>query len=178
MNVERCEGVYDPDDDSYLMLNIDDVKGNVLDLGSGTGIVGIHYSKKGCNVTSSDISREAVRCTRINSMGEGLKINVVRADLLTSIKGHFDFCLFNPPYLPDEEPNDPSWSGGIQGTDLIYRFISSCWDNCDIVYLIESSLAPIERDVFRELKMDIVRNINYEFEELHLVRLVKDAQYR
>jgi len=55
MKIEKCKGVYEPEDDSYLMLSIPEVKGNILDVGCGTGIVGIHYLEKGNKVTFIDI---------------------------------------------------------------------------------------------------------------------------
>ena len=34
----------------------------------------------------------------------------------------FDLIVFNPPYLPKENPIDPQWSGGI---DVIKKFIEN-----------------------------------------------------
>jgi len=72
--------------------------GRVLDLGSGTGIIGICLAKLGRNVVASDISRAAVRTTAANARRNGVLIPCYHSDLLESLEGRFDWIAFNPPY--------------------------------------------------------------------------------
>ncbi len=177
MSIKRCEGVYDPDDDSYLLMNIDEIKGDILEIGSGTGIISIHYAEKGGNVTATDISEDAVKCTYLNAKYNSVKINVIRNNLFDGIKGIFDFCIFNPPYLPDGFPDDRSWSGGVKGNEIIDKFINEGKEHCSVMYYIESSFAPIQKERYNSLKFYTVKTIIYEFEQISLVR-VENAKYR
>ncbi len=80
---------------------------DVLDLGCGSGIQGILALKFGGvnSLVSSDISKYAILCTKINSilLGlEGKKFKIVESDLFNKINDKFDFIIFNPPYLSEE----------------------------------------------------------------------------
>ncbi|MCL5408244.1 MAG: methyltransferase [Candidatus Thermoplasmatota archaeon] len=115
MKIERCQGVYEPEDDSYLLMEIEEVRGKIIEIGCGTGIVGLSYAEAGANVTLVDTSEKAVKCASRNATINRISANVVRTDMFGGIKGKFDYCLFNPPYLPSEPPDDPSWTGGDKG---------------------------------------------------------------
>ena len=106
MRIEKCAGVYEPEDDSYLLLGIEEIKGRILEIGCGTGIIGLSYAKSGSVVTLVDISDKATRCARNNAIQSGLSVNVVRTNMFDGIRGKFDWCVFNPPYLPSEAPVD------------------------------------------------------------------------
>lgn len=177
MSIKRCSGVYEPDDDTYMLMDIEEIKGKLLEIGSGTGIISIHYAKRGCQVTAIDILDRAVKCTYVNAKENNVKINVVRTSLFNGIKGIFDFCIFNPPYLPEEYPKDVAWDGGKEGNELIKLFIDEGIKYCRKLYFIESSLAPVRSELYQDLKFNYVRSITYDFEELHLVRVESHAEH-
>ena len=131
MNIEDSPMVYEPSDDTFLMLkNIKIGKGeNVLDMGTGSGIIGIHCAKNGANVTSADINPYAVELAEKNAGLNNVDIKVVESDLFERIKGKFDVIVFNPPYLPtsknertDEEINS-AWDGGKEGGQVVLGFL-------------------------------------------------------
>ena len=70
----------------------------VLDLGTGTGIVGICLTKEGRSVVAVDISRAAVRTARANARRNGVSLECYESDLLASVEGRFDLIAFNLPY--------------------------------------------------------------------------------
>ncbi len=80
-------------------------KAKVLDLGCGSGVVGVAIAKKigGEFVTSVDISKEAVEITLKNASRN--KIIGLRAFVSDGLKGvdenDFDLILSNPPYRTD-----------------------------------------------------------------------------
>ena len=122
------EGVYEPAEDSRLMIGAISVsKGDkVLEVGCGTGIISLHCAKAGAIVAASDISADAARCTKANAARNHLDIDVKVGDLLEGIEGEFDIIVFNPPYLPKDAPDDRRWTGGESGIELTLDFIEQC----------------------------------------------------
>ncbi|MEM0073810.1 MAG: methyltransferase [Thermoplasmatales archaeon] len=171
MKIERCEGVYDPDDDSYLLANIKEIRGRVLELGCGSGIVGLSYASRGANVVMTDISKKAIMCAKENARRNSINVELLLSDLFDAIKGRFDFCLFNPPYLPSGEPDDASWTGGIRGNEVTIRFLRKFKEYCNVAFFIESSLSKLDRAMFPNIDFKIIESIRYDFEEISLVRV-------
>ena len=70
IDIDTLPEVYDPNEDSYLMLKIVEVKEGemFLEMGSGTGLTAIHAAKAGARVTAADINPNAVQCTRRNAL--------------------------------------------------------------------------------------------------------------
>jgi len=69
----------------------------LLDVGCGTGILSILFSKYSRSITCSDIDPLSVECTRINGFLNNLELNVVESDLLNSVNGSFDCIIFSAP---------------------------------------------------------------------------------
>lgn len=152
--VENREGVYEPAEDTYLLIeSLNVVPGErVLEIGAGTGIVSLHCAKAGAKVTVVDISKEAVDCTRRNAMRNSITLNVSRSDLFENVDGRFDLIIFNPPYLPDTEQQDVRWSGGRTGLDIVKRFLAQARSHLEKdgrIVLVLSSLDDL--DDFQEL---------------------------
>ena len=71
----------------------------VLDLGCGSGAIGLAAAKRGCSVVAVDINPSAVRCTRANALLNGVDLDVRQGDLFAPLaEERFDVVLFNPPY--------------------------------------------------------------------------------
>lgn len=175
MNIRRCPGVYEPSDDSYLLLNIKEIRGKLLEIGCGTGIVGLRYAASGVEVVMTDESKEAVRCARNNCLENGLNAKVIQADMFSGLKGKYDYVIFNPPYLPSDPPEDPSWTGGKVGNEKIIRFLEGFPDFGNSAFYIESSFAPIPSHFFMGLKFTLIGKMEYEFEELRLIKVERDG---
>lgn len=157
------EKVYRPSHDTlliveYLERNPQLVRGKaVLDVGSGTGIVGIVAARLGARTTVSiDIAPTAVRATLCTLRVNGVEdYHVARCDLHTCIreKAPFDLIVFNPPYLPlpeseclDEE--SLAWCGGPNGTSVALRFLEGLEGWCKSgsrMLLVASSLMDFDR---------------------------------
>ncbi|HMK45474.1 MAG TPA: HemK2/MTQ2 family protein methyltransferase [Methanocella sp.] len=124
---ELLEGVYEPGEDSHLLIEaaLREIKpeDRSLEIGTGSGIVSI-FLKDITDIIATDISPLACKNARING------IQVVRTDLFSSICGSFDLIVFNPPYLPtenDERLNDwlnMAFDGGPDGRHVIRRFLN------------------------------------------------------
>ena len=155
------ENVYEPAEDSFLFAeNLDVEKGvQVLDVGTGCGILGVLSAQKAATVIAVDLNPYAIRCAKENSMLNSVnsKMAFIRADLLTAFdkNARFDLILFNAPYLPAAEHEaatwiERSWAGGVNGRQVIDRFISQArlhLKTSGRVLLIQSTLANVEETI-------------------------------
>ena len=89
-----------------------------------------------CRIVASDISPDALSVASGNAEANGVydKIEFIKSDLYTDIKGRFDIIVSNPPYiakhefpvLPEEVLREPAIAldGGEDGLDLYRRIVS------------------------------------------------------
>ena len=126
---------YLPAEDTFLILDHLEMKGDedVLDLGTGCGILAIIAAQKAKKVVAVDVNPYAVICakTNINIQNLGDKVEVRYGDLFNTLrpKEKFDLIIFNPPYLPEEiSPREEwlskAWAGGPKGTEITESFLS------------------------------------------------------
>ena len=94
--------MYEPREDSFLIEKYVKklVSGNVLDVGTGGGILALAAKVKGCNVLAVDIDKESVEYCKKKG------INSFVSDLFENVSGKFDWIVFNPPYLPEDPAED------------------------------------------------------------------------
>ena len=124
--------VYQPAEDSYLLLKHMEVwvRGRVLDMGTGSGILAIAAARKPdvSEVVAVDINPDSVETARLKAKDSGLlgKMDFRVGDLFEGLDGEsFDWIIFNPPYLPSEgDCSERTWSGGIKGSEVISRFLT------------------------------------------------------
>ncbi len=175
IKIEVHDGVYEPAEDSYLLIKSIEVKGNekVLDMGCGCGIIALHLAKKGCNVVAVDINEKAVENTAINAKKNGLKIKCMKSDLFSNIHEKFDLIVFNPPYLPTKNENI-AWNGGKEGIEVIRKFLSRAYKYGKKIYIVMSSLCNIEaikREFKSIYKFEEIAKENFFFEKLFVYKL-------
>ena len=186
---EVCENVYEPAEDSLLFaerLQINE-SARVLDMGTGTGILGILAAKNASEVISVDINPYAVRCSKRNAQANGVsdKMSFVQGDLFTPLSREalFNLILFNAPYLPSEPGEDQSWlgrawAGGPTGRRVIDRFISGAPGHLKKegeIMLMQSNLANVEETVKKfeaiGMKAKVISQLALPFfEKLALIR--------
>jgi len=131
---DLTEDVFEPSEDTFLFAENLDVQeeAEVLDVGTGCGILGILAAQKANHVLSVDINPFSVRCAKQNALVNGVygKMSFMRTDLLSALAEDvlFDLILFNAPYLPSE-PHEletwigRAWAGGATGREVVDRFI-------------------------------------------------------
>ena len=155
------ENVYEPAEDSFLFAeNLIVEKGtHVLDVGTGCGILGVLAAEKAAAVLAVDLNPYAIRCAKENSAlnNVGNKMAFIQADLLTAFgeNAQFDLILFNAPYLPAAEREAEtwigrSWAGGVNGRQVIDRFISQVQLHLKTsgrVFLMQSTLVNVEETI-------------------------------
>ena len=114
--------MYEPREDSFLLLRHvkDYAKGQVLDIGTGSGILAKEAAKK-ANVTACDIDNEMIKELKKENINGN--ITFVHSNLFSNIKGKFDLIMFNPPYLPSQKIKHKDIDGGKDGTQIIAKFL-------------------------------------------------------
>lgn len=105
-------GVCGVRNDTRLLAEIaagDGTPGRGLDLGAGTGYVGLYLAQRGWQVDAVDISPRAVELAQANAERNGLAadqrpggMRVYLSNLFEQVEGPFDVIAFNPPMRPDE----------------------------------------------------------------------------
>ena len=183
--------VYEPAEDSYLIARHMDVRGHVLDMGAGCGILSVLAASKAKRVLAVDINPKAARCVRFNAKINGVseKIDVLAGDLFNPLREGrtFDVILFNAPYLPSDDAGklewiDYAWSGGKSGREVIDRFLRQIPKYLKLdgkLLLIQSSLSNIEETLksLRRLGFDarIIAEEGSFFERIILIEAHRRA---
>ena len=171
--------MYEPRDDSYLLQKYVRLyaRGNVLDMGTGSGVQAIS-ALGNSNVTSvsgADVDEEVISELK-NKYKANKKIKFIVSDLFLNIKNEkFDTIIFNPPYLPEEEPKDVALDGGKKGYEVLERFFGKAKNNLNkngIILVVFSSLTnkkKVDEIIKRnKLKFKLLEEKNIFFEKLYV----------
>jgi release factor glutamine methyltransferase len=187
------ENVYEPAEDSFLFAENLHPRRNdiVIDIGTGSGILGIVAADGAAEVVAVDINPFAVRCAKQNARRNDVvdKISFVQGNLFKPIRRGtvFDLILFNAPYLPSEDAEDlwleRAWAGGAVGRKVIDHFICEApkylKSNGEIL-LMQSTLSNVEETLHRlerrGLKPDVIARQDLPFFET--IVLVRAKSYR
>ncbi|MGW6143422.1 HemK2/MTQ2 family protein methyltransferase [Streptomyces sp. NPDC055144] len=130
-------GVYAPQYDTNLLtraLQSEPISGqtDMLDLGTGSGVLAVIAARMGARVTAVDISWRAVWTARLNASLNRVSITVRHGDLSMACNANaFDLVVSNPPYVPAPAAQLPvrgvtrAWDGGMDGRSLVNRVCDS-----------------------------------------------------
>jgi len=91
-----------------LIKENQDFKGNILDIGTGSGCIAIALAAnlKNARVTGIDISTEALDSARENALLNNVKVSFLPGDILSSdfiLQGETGIIVSNPPYVRHSE---------------------------------------------------------------------------
>ena len=96
-------GHVDPESD-LLIRTVPPLRGSLLDLGCGYGVIGIALCKAyGLSLTLADVNPRALRCAEINCRDNGVKAEILSSDCFENIPGAFDAITLNPPIHAGKE---------------------------------------------------------------------------
>lgn len=180
--------VYQPREDSFLLQK--EVRkyayGNVLDMGTGSGIQALAAAEKKNvrKVLAVDKSKEAVDYCRKNIHNKKIKFFV--SDLFFNVWGRFDTIIFNPPYLPAQPKlRDLTIEGGEKGFETVQRFLGSVNEflaEDGIILLLISSLTDkgkVEGIITKNLlDFRTVAKTHIFFEDLLVYKITKAKALR
>jgi release factor glutamine methyltransferase len=149
-------GVFAPRPDAGMLLDaaMDRLRGDVLDLCTGSGVLAISAARAGRPTTAVDLSLRAVLATRVNAWLNGAEMTVLRGDLYGPVAGRrFDVIVSNPPYIPvppshRQAMGSHAWDAGGDGRlvlDPICRGAAHHLKPGGEALIVHSSLAWVER---------------------------------
>mgnify|MGYP001209509819 CR=1 FL=1 len=184
LKIQTCKNVYAPAEDTFLLADNLKVKegDEVLEIGTGTGIIAIIAAKK-ANVTATDINHYAIKCAEKNAKINNLKIRILHGDLFEPVKGEkFDLILFNAPYLPSSDEDltseiiDKAWDGGKTGRTIIDRFLKKVKTHLKKggrIQIVQSSLSNIKKTMKKLEEMgfdvEITASEKFFFEDIVVI---------
>ncbi|MFE7483663.1 HemK2/MTQ2 family protein methyltransferase [Streptomyces sp. NPDC057552] len=131
--VRTLPGVYAPQHDTHLLLRAlarETVRpgSDVIDLGTGSGLLAVAAARRGARVTAVDVARRAVLTARVNALLARQRVTVHRGDLTDPVPGRtYDLVLSNPPYVPSplgpppRRGNSRAWDAGHDGRAVVDR---------------------------------------------------------
>ena len=150
-------------------------------MGTGSGFLAVEAASdpRVDRVVAVDIDLDALESARRRA-GAADVVDVVEfvlGDLFEGLEGErFDLMMFNPPYLPSEgEADEPSWSGGAKGNEVILRFLEGADAHLASggeILMIYSSESGLSLAVFDgKYSATILEELPLFFERLYCVLL-------
>ena len=131
----------------------------VLDLGTGSGCIGLTLSKEESmlDVTASDISSDALEVAEVNKALLSVQTKLIQSDLFQSIPNRFSIIVSNPPYIPDAEvvsdivKKEPSVAlyGGSLGVDFYNRILEEAKSHLEEKALIAFEHGYQQKEVIK-----------------------------
>ena len=178
LSITNFDGVYEPAEDSYLFVNhIPKLKGSILEIGCGTGIIGISLALKGNKVTAVDINPLAVEAARSNAKRNSVELEVLESDMFSSVEGRiFDTIVCNPPYLPnlEDDYNDSNLALAVEGGPTGSEFTIRLLEEARNYLKPQGSVYTIVSSKMKNFQVSWKQEVMYEekffFERLRLVR--------
>ena len=188
--------VYEPAEDTFLLIDVIDIKPEdfVFEIGTGTGIIGLYCAMIGADVICSDINPYAIELTKRNFLVNQnlLKGNFeVRNGSFFSVLDKyekFDKIIFNPPYLPTKSKDivggsgwfDKAVNGGTDGllqTQKFIKHLSKYLKKEGAGYFVFSSLSDRKKLDYiiskAGLDLEILKRQNFDDEQLDICKIIK-----
>ena len=79
-------------------IDIENIKGDVLDFGCGYGPIGIFLAKlTSANIEMVDINKRAIMLSKKNAIINEVKVNIYETNIFSNINKKYDFIITNPP---------------------------------------------------------------------------------
>ena len=136
----------------------------VIDLGTGSGCIGITLKKKEplLNVTLLDISKEALEIAEQNANRLQTQVTLIQNDMLEDLTEKYDVIISNPPYIKEKEEieeivknNAPHLAlyAGIDGLDCYRKILKEAPSHVNDKFLIAFEIGESQKeDIIRLAK--------------------------
>ncbi|MCS6842880.1 MAG: class I SAM-dependent methyltransferase [Caldilineales bacterium] len=147
IQIENALGVCNVRQDTRLLAQetaqavMKPVTGRALDLGTGSGYVGIFLALRGWQVDAVDVSPRALKQARRNAALNGVQMRIFRSNLFEAVEGCYDIIACNPPM----RGNETEWTRLLTSTlrrveplaNLLLRLIGPVLERKRLAFLVE-----------------------------------------
>ncbi len=141
----------------------------VIDLGCGSGCIGITLKKKisSLEVTLLDISKDALEIAKQNANSLHTEVTFLENDMLENIEGKFDVMISNPPYIKENEKiedivknNEPHIAlyAGKDGLDYYRKILKEAPKHVNEKFLIAFEIGMDQKDAVMNLAKESFPN--------------------
>lgn len=162
-------GVFSKDRFDYgtrvLLSNIDifKLRGNVLDLGCGLGVVGIILGtfNRNINIDMIDVNERAILLSRENLVLNNVKANIFVSDIYKAVNKKYNYIITNPPIRA--------------GKDVIRSFLFDGYDYLEddgVIYFVMRNDHGV-KSMIKELENKYVVNVIDKDKGFYVVELKK-----
>lgn len=139
-------------------------KGNLIDLGCGSGVIGLTIKSKFNNlqIDMIDISNNALEITEENAKSLNLNVDIYKSDML---KNKYDIIISNPPYesikYKPTLDNEPSISLYAENDGLYYfeTILKSARENLNDKYMIVLEIGDYQKESVIKLANTYLKDI-------------------
>ena len=139
----------------------------IIDLGTGSGCIGLTLKKKlnNVSVTLLDISKEALIVAKENAKNLNLDVNFIESDMWNNVYEKYDVIISNPPYIRNDEEiedivyeNEPHLAlfGGKDGLDMYRKIKNGLLSHVENKFLLALEIGDMQKDAIIELFSDIL----------------------
>lgn len=168
-NVYTDNGVFSKDRFDYgtrvLLdsININELSGNVLDLGCGIGVVGVILGtmNKNINIDMIDVNERAISLSKENIYLNNVTCNVFISDVYSNVDKKYDYIITNPPIRA--------------GKEVIRRFLFGGYDyltDNGVLYFVMRKEHGV-KSMIRELENKYIVSVINKDKGFYVVKIVK-----
>ncbi len=140
-----------------LIKNNFDYPVNIIDLGCGSGCIGLSLKKKldNVNVTLLDISEDALNVAKENASNLDCDVTFIQSDMWNNVTDKYDVVISNPPYIRNDEEiedlvynNEPHLAlyGGKDGLDYYYKIKDGLLAHTNNRFLVALEIGYDQKD--------------------------------
>ncbi|MFL6055386.1 MAG: methyltransferase [Actinoallomurus sp.] len=98
--------------------------GDVLDLGTGSGVQAVHLADRARSVTATDVSPRALDLARLSFALSGIDAELREGSLFEPVEGRtFDLIVSNPPFVISPDLRFEYRETGLPGDELCRRLV-------------------------------------------------------
>ncbi len=149
-----------------LIQEMFDYPVNIIDLGCGSGCIGLSLKKKldKANVTLLDISDKALTVAKENANNLSCDVTFIQSDMWNKVNNRYDVIISNPPYIRNNEEiedlvynNEPHLAlfGGEDGLDLYRKIRNGLLEHINNKFLVALEIGDKQKEAVVNIFSDI-----------------------